>query len=485
MARIENPCHKEGWNLPGTGVRYKEEPTVLMRIIPYAILAVVVPIAGCVLKPADADKQNDALDATAGRYGYATDDRTRTRTTDDLPPEPAWRDVLRRAFLANGDLEAAYHEWAMAVHKINQAGSWPSQPVELNFEYMFSAQRMKSFDRLTTSVRLMDATALPNKTYQDAVVVWREAQAAGERFRAAKFDLQVKVLQAWSDYCLQAERVRIQQQNAGLLRLVADTAASRVRAGGSQQEQLRADVELKLADSELATMKSELEQQRAVLNGLLRRPAAAALLAPTTFPAARPIPADDDSLLAAGVVNNAELSAMGYDRESRRAAVRRARLEYMPEINPMAAFTGSISQSIGAAIVLPTQFPKIRAMIAESRADLRRIEASAGQLQADRAGQFASTLLALRDAERRGLVFTEDIIPLAQRTVDLSRQAYSNGASSYIDLIDTQRTLLEVRLTAVEARATREKMLAELEALAGMDVETLAPASPATQETKP
>jgi outer membrane protein TolC len=47
-------------------------------------------------------------------------------------------------------------------------------------------------------------------------------------------------------------------------------------------------------------------------------------------------------------------------------------------------------------------------------------------------------------------------------------------------LIDAQRTLLEVRLTAAEARASREKSVANLEALLGIDVETLAAAAPTT-----
>ena len=37
------------------------------------------------------------------------------RTLPDLPANPAWQDVLRRAFLANGDLEAAYFDWKAAL----------------------------------------------------------------------------------------------------------------------------------------------------------------------------------------------------------------------------------------------------------------------------------------------------------------------------------------------------------------------------------
>lgn len=442
--------------------------------LPTLLLAsfAVVFLSGCVIKPSDADAEPKRLETVGRQQGYETDSIAR-RPLPELPSQPQWRDVLQRAFLANGELEAQYHEWAMAVHRIDQAGTWPTQPLELGFDYMFSGEEMKAFDRTTISVGLMDSTALPNKTYESAKVAWRDAQAAGERFRAAKFELQRQVLQAWAEYALQAERVRIQEENTRLLNLVASTAASRVRAGAAQQEQLRADVASKLAENELASARSTLEQQRAMLNAMLRREPDAPLPPPALLPDPREAPADDETLLAAGVNNNSELAALGFDQAARRAAIERARLEYWPEFNPMAAFTGSVSQSIGAAIVLPTQLPKIRAMIAESRSDLRRVQASTAGVRADRASQFSAAVLALRDAERRANVFRNDVIPLAIRTADLSRQGYSSGAVSYLDLIDAQRTLLDARLMLAEAATEREKRLAEIEELAGADIELL------------
>jgi outer membrane protein, heavy metal efflux system len=456
----------------------------------FLVLILAIPLSGCVIKPQAASREPERLDAVGRDFGYVTSRTVDPRpNTPDLPTSPTWKDVLERAFRANGDLEAAFHEWAMAVERIDQAGTWPTSNVELGFDYMFSSERMKTFDRMTFSAGLMDATALPNKTYENASVAWREAQAASERFRAAKFDLQMRVLQAWADYALQAERVRIQEANLDLLRLVSETAASRVRAGGAQQEQLRADVELRLAENELATARTTLDQQRASLNALLRRAPDAPLQPPATMPEPRPLPATDDGLLAAGVANNADLAALGFDVEARHAAIRRARLEYLPEINPMAAFTGSVSQSLGAAITVPTQIPRIRAMVAESRADLRRVEASLAQARSDRAGRFAATLIALRDAERRAQLFNRDVLPLAEQTLDLTRRSYGAGSSTYLDLIDTQRTLLDVRLMAAEAATMRERMLAELEALAGMDIETVRPtassSTPTTQQELP
>jgi outer membrane protein TolC len=80
----------------------------------------------------------------------------------------------------------------------------------------------------------------------------------------------------------------------------------------------------------------------------------------------------------------------------------------------------------------------------------------------------------MRDAERQARLFEQDVLPLAQQAMSSSRQAYAAGSVSYVDLIDSQRTLLNVRLMTAQVRIEREKRLAELEALAGTDIETLA-----------
>jgi cobalt-zinc-cadmium efflux system outer membrane protein len=106
---------------------------------------------------------------------------------------------------------------------------------------------------------------------------------------------------------------------------------------------------------------------------------------------------------------------------------------------------------------------------------LRASQAILRQTRSDRAASFVAALYTLRNSERQAAVFRETILPRAQQALAASRQAYATGTGSFTDLIDIQRTLLEVRLMVAEAHVEREKRLAELEALAGVDIETLGP----------
>jgi outer membrane protein TolC len=84
-----------------------------------------------------------------------------------------------------------------------------------------------------------------------------------------------------------------------------------------------------------------------------------------------------------------------------------------------------------------------------------------------------AALYFMRNAERQADVFGNLIGPLAEQAMSSSRVSYSAGTVGYSDLIDSQRTLLNVRLMTAQVRVEREKRLAELESLAGTDIETL------------
>ena len=457
----------------------------MIRFSSFSLIAsLALAVGGCALAPREAAQQERDLREARQQYNTRFD----RRSLADLPPDPTWRDVLRRAFLANGDLEAAYHEWAMAVARIQQRGAYPNTPVMLDFEYMFSADRMKSFDRTTVTAGFdpMESLAFPTKVYQAAKVATRDAEAAGRRFLAAKFDLQRRVLRDWSDYALLAEQARVQRENLDLLRLLVETAEGRVRAGGPQQDLLRTDVEYQLAQDRLRDVEAEVPQMRARLNAMLGRAPTAPLAPPREMPSGRPLRVDDATLIAAAAASNPQLAALAREVQGRRDAVELARMQYIPDVDPSVGFTGSIEQFVGLAVTLPTVIPQIQGMIREARADLRRVEAAYRQGTLDRQAELIGALYALRNSERQAALFGEQVGPASERVLDSVRQSYAAGTASYLDLIEAQRVLLDVRLMVAEARTARERSLADLEALAGIDVETLAgPTTSPAAETRP
>lgn len=432
---------------------------------------IVVTLSGCAQTPKGAKEEGARLSAAGERYEKPFEQRT----LPELPAEPSWRDVLHRAFLANGELEASYFEWKAAYERIDIAAAWPNSNISLGYSYALGPGQMKTFDRMTFSggIDSMKNLSFPTKVAKAGEVALDEARASGERFRAAKFDLQRRVLTAWADFAFLAARARIQSDQVKLTKAALDTARSRIQAGGMQADLLRVSVAQRTAEDSLRATEAELKASRAALNGLLAREPDAPLMAPRSVPESRALPNDDSVLLAIAVDQNPELAALSRGVEGRTDALERARLEWIPDINPFVSFTGGITQFVGASVVLPTTIKQIEGGIREADAMLKAADAMLRQSKREKTATFVATLVLLRDAERQAALFERTVIPATEQIVATVRQRYAAGSASYLDMLDAQRTLLESRLAAARARTTREIRLAELEALMGADIETV------------
>ena len=438
-------------------------------------------LSGCVLAP----KGIQAEQAKLKLASHPFEPPLESRQLPELSTPADWRSVLQRAFLANGELESAYFDWKASMARIDQAAAWPNNNVSLSFSYMFSPGKIKSWDRTTVSAGFDPAMnlSLPIKARTAGKVALEAARASGERFRAVKFDLQQKLLGAYLDLALLEENARIQRDNLALLKALASSAANRAQAGGAQQDLLKAQIQSQIAENELGNLEAEARSMRASLNGMLARDTDAPLVLAPVLPAPRHVTTDDARLILVAVDQNPELASLARQVAGRKDAVELARLAYLPDFNPSAGFTGSVSQFAGAMLVLPTNVPSIRGAVNEAQSMWRSAAAGARQTKRDRAASFVAALYILRNSERQIELFNKRISPAAQQLLASSQQAYAAGAVGFADLIDSERMLIEVRLMVAAARVEREKRLAELEALAGVDVETLGQptAVPATE----
>jgi cobalt-zinc-cadmium efflux system outer membrane protein len=446
-------------------------------------LALLMSLSGCVLAPKGAADEQAKIASVSQPFETPIS----SRQIPDLPPVADWRAVLSRAFLANGDLESAYFEWKAAYARVDQAAVWPNSNVALSFSYMFSSENIKTWNRTTIGAGFDPAMnlSLPVKARTAGKVALNTAREAGEKFRAAKFDLQRKTLSAYLDLAMTEELIRIERDNLTLLKLVRDSAVNRVEAGAPTQDLLKALIESQMAENELASLESKAKSMRAMLNGMLGRNADAPLGLPPSLPAARPILADDARLIGVGVAQNPELAALAHQVAGRSDAIELARLAYLPDFGPSASINGSLSRSLGSMVMLPTRAPAIRAAINEAQAMAQSSQAMLRQARQDRAASFVANLYLLRRAERQVGLYRERVLPAAEQLVNSSRSAYAAGTIEFADLVDSQRMVLTVRRMAAESQIDREQRLAELEALAAVDIETLDASKSEAKPTEP
>ena len=432
-------------------------------------LALAGLLAGCTLHPA-AERDERRRAEEAGRAWIEP------VKLPDLPQSPAPEDYLRYALLGSAQLQAAYWQWRAAIEQIPQDASGPG--IAVGFSVMFDGQNMKLWDRTTLSITNdpMSNIPFPSKLSAAGRRALEEARAAGARFQEAKFLLQGRVLWTYYELALLSEALRIKEQEAFLLQMMADQAAVRVKAGAAtQSDLLQAQTALDLAGNELQNLRSQVPALVARMNALLGRPADAPVPLAKSFPPPRPVPVSDDELILAGAERSPGLSALAREVAGRQEALSLARQAYLPDFSLMAGVTGNVERMLGGMITLPTQVEAIKASIAQAQASLRAAELARIQYGRDLAASFVLNLSTLRNDERQVELFERVIIPRALQTVEVARASYANNRLSFADLLNARRALLDAKLMVVQLRAEREKALAAIETWSTVDVEAMQP----------
>ncbi len=437
--------------------------SILLSLLPSAL-------AGCLLTPDGLDSERDRAALAGGAWTRPIAERE----LPELAPAPDLPALLERAFLANGELESAWHEWRASLAQVAVESAWPEGSFEFEVERAFHGGR-SGFDQTRMVLGFEPMLMLPAKASARGRVALASARAAAERFRAQALALRTRVLVAASRLALLDATLAVEAQEAELLALMARSASQALGTGGEQRPLLRLQIEARLVDDRRARTAAARDEQRTRLNGLLARAPDAPLSITFDQVPPRALAASDAELLVRASERNPELALLAREVEGRGEMLELARLRYWPDFSPRIGFVGSLEQFVAASIMLPANLPAIRAGIREARGSLAAAEARARQAGADTAAGVVAELALLRDAERASALYRDEIVPLAQRLAASARSSYATGSLSQLEWIDSQRAELDARLAGFEARAAREMSLARIEELSGIGIENAVP----------
>ncbi len=291
-----------------------------------------------------------------------------------------------------------------------------------------------------------------------------DAEAAGRRL-----ELLFLVELSYFDLAAATERLSLLTESAGDAARIFEISSKRVEFGEAREsERLRAEIEL-------LRQQRALERARADAGGLreiLRRLAGPDL--PDDFGV-------EPQALSAGTVpsldalrrklgeSNPEMAAAraeaGRAAETRRAAV----WGVFPDV-----FAGVYGEreldksargfSLGLSIPL---WNANRPLIARSRADESRAEAALRvleiELQNDLDRDFRDFQLASEQAE----IYRARLLPAARESLRLARLAYEEGETSFLELLDAQRTYREAVAEWIDLRREASASFAEVRRLTG------------------
>lgn len=326
-----------------------------------------------------------------------------------------------------------------------------------------------------------------------------ESQANVARAQLATVELatieQVQVAYYELYYLQQANEItKIEQQE---LTRIRDAANSRYKANlTSQQDVLRAELELSNTANELIRLRQQLESAQARLARVLHVSPQTELqavdkLSPEEAP--RDLAWLEQRAVAARPELHVQLAALTRDRQKAQLA----RLQSVPDLTLAATWidvstagispvsNGNDSVLLTAGINLPLYRTRIDSSVKSMEA---QAVATAREYDALRDGtleQVADLFARAQSQQDMLLLLREDILPKAKQTYEVSSSAYSVGEVDFLQLIDNFRQLLRYELSYSRLEASLRQTLAELERLVGGPLRAGVDAAPAPELPSP
>jgi outer membrane protein, heavy metal efflux system len=401
-----------------------------------------------------------------------------------LPPDATLAEYLAFAAAHHPALGAAHQRWRAGRERIAQADSLPDPTFTYRY-YIEEVQTRVGPQRHAFGLRQMFPWF--GETGLRGEVAASDAEVAGARFEALRLRVLEEVQVAYAEHYYLARGTEVLRGNVELFRYIEGVLRERYGVGAARhQDVIRAQLELgKLAD--------RLRRLEDLRGASAARLAAAVGLDPGTpieMPESleqRPLEIEDATLLARLAERSPELAALDAEIERGRSAIELAEKQFYPDfglgvetidtgeaLNPSTPGSGQDAWMVSLSIDLPVRRARLHAGVREARARHMAAQAARADLEIQLEAHARMALFELRDAARRIELYRTALIPKARESLRATESALGLGTGTFLDLVDAQRALLEFELGHERALTDHVLRRAELERLAGGDLETFA-----------
>jgi outer membrane protein TolC len=394
------------------------------------------------------------------------------------------REVIDEALMMNPELQSAKLRWSASTERISQEKAL-DDPI-LGFTYYGEPVQTRVGEK-QAGVTASQKIPFFGKLRLKGEVARNEAKVSGERYRTLERVIVAKAKSAFYELFWVHKSIKIDEENKGLLqRFVKIAEVKYATAKATQQDVLKAQVELLKVVNELITLEQLKETAMARINTLLNRHPDAPLGIPEEVDITELTVSLEDLYEKAKEVSP-DLSILKYKIERDKAAYKLAKKQYYPDFTFGFNYTfindlpsNVMSSPVGEGRDSYTGTLSINVPIFQKRKyDAGVREASDRLKSSERAykNRENMTLFGVKDyhfkvqtAERLVKLYRDSIIPQAEQSLKAAESGYQSGQVDFLNLIDSQRVLLDFNLAFYRAVADFGINIAELERVVGVEL---------------
>lgn len=368
-------------------------------------------------------------------------------------------------------LEAQYRIEAIR-NRVPQVLSLPDPMLNTN---TYLAPVQTAAGEQTFSLGVSQAFTNAERRATQAAIVSDEAAAAEAALEQTRLEIAETIRSACYQLLYIRESIDITNEDRESLEQIEAVVLRQyeVKKSVTQQDVLNVQTEQSMIENQLTELKQKEKSFQARLARLLHVDPQSSLQIVDQLTSANES-FDVDQLISQAIQSRPDLRSQfaNIRRDGKRVYL--AHLKHKPDftvglnwiatssdgISPVA--NGDDALMVGVGFNLPVYKSKIRAGICEAQSNRYASESRLVSLQ-DEASEEVFDLVARLDSTRDTLILIQDdILPKAERTLEISIDEYATDSITYVQLIANWRNVLRYRITQANLQSQYQQLLASL-----------------------
>jgi outer membrane protein TolC len=303
-----------------------------------------------------------------------------------------------------------------------------------------------------------------------------EAKAALE---ATRLDVRVRVRKAFYDLLRAEDGLRIHDEHVDIARQAVEAARIKYAVGKvPQQDILKAQISVTRLAEHLIHFEQDIELAQAHLDTLLGRDPREPINVRGEYETALEMPSLE-ALEKTALQSRPDLAQAAAAVEKSRKEQALADKAYSPDFTVSAGYMlmprGSEFRNnymVEGSINLPwLNRRKHDSEIAEATAMVSEQDAGIAAMRNAAFGQIQEALVQTKAAQKLASIYQNSLRPQAEATLHSTVIAYENDRTEFLDLLDSQMTVIDLDLACFQALSDFEARLADLELAVGTPID--------------
>ena len=414
--------------------------------------------------------ENSAPDTTPGNVASSSDSLSETDFQNLLPDR-----LVDAALRDNAQLQAMRAKWEAMQERPVQAGALPN-PM-FTYRGMDIAESGSFPDTSEKRFELEQSFPWFGKRGLRRRISEKDAEKMKSEFASMAREVIMMVKETYYGLYAVQKAASITRGEESLLGQIVKITETRYSTGeNGQQDVLNAQSELTMLAQRLLELDARETTLKTRLNTLLNREATAPLGSASQGPETGFV-ADLDKLLAAAEKQRPEIAGAKVEIERTETERKLMAKEYFPDLKLGAEYRsfgdGSDDMAmLTAGVEIPLWLNKYGAGVREAEKMTESGRAGLEAVRKQTAFDVKDSHFRVMTAKKTTDLYRNTLVPQAEMRFKASEAAYRTGKVDFIDLLESERFLLNAKIMLAMAEGDLGMNLARLERAIGMDLKS-------------